>query len=940
MAKKKGKSKGRKVVPISATSAKARAKASGQKRKQDAAAPSPAKAKRLRFKIPAGLSQPLRQLAIRLRLSRSAASPAAPKGGQLKRGWGSLGGRHPSFKGLLRQLWSVDGIAAVLLAVLLFYPPYFRGLFFARELLPTHIFTAMLFTLLAFHKIRRREPLFSQHPLDWSVIALLVLYGTSTIAAWNARDAVAALLKMANYAAVYWMLAYSVRSLKAVRGYLSVFFASGSGVALLGLGAAFGTFHYKDAFVGGRIYSSLQYPNTLAAYLTAINLFGVYLWSEARGLAARLLMTAGNYLIFLAFLGTQSRGALLIYPLGLFVLLAGILACPAEDRGIVLRRAFRLLGCFALQLVSAMAVFGRVMAAANASGSARLLGWLWLLGGAVLAVVLQVIWHCAETGIRLTAREGDKEVRRTLRPWVLPAAAFVLVVAVALGGYAVSRGSAAPAAMGWKAWLQRVESISLEDLNAQDRINWSRDAFRIIASSPTIAILGAGGGGWNALYHRFQDYLYYTTEVHNHLMQVGVETGIPGMVAFIAIWVSLAVAVFRIRRSPGGSRFEVWGTAWAVFSAALALGLHSLINFNLSLGAVAILLWGLFGLERGLERLSEADPAASGKVIRHPGRRLSPGVQYAVAGALAGAFFLLSLALAAGDSFAQAAGAALKAGDAGTAVEKLEMAMRYDPWTASYRAQLAQILLYQGEQQKDGRAIRRAQEILRSAVGKSRGDFELRILYARSLFSSGNFKEGIEQLEEAVRIIPLKQEVYDSLAAGYFEAGRYLLELAAQNREGAGSQAGRADELQAEGRSYLEKAMEVPGRIEARMAAVPREHLRLWRRAPLLTPSFAVRLKAGEAAALLGRWQEAEENLSAAAGDPKLKPEAILWRGLALKAQGKGGEGLIEEALRLKPDLKDEREKIEKLLPAGTPEAAAAQRPGHSESSRRGPQKR
>ena len=65
---------------------------------------------------------------------------------------------------------------------------------------------------------------------------------------------------MANYAAIYWLLAYSVRSLSVVRGYLGVLLASGVGVSLLGLGAAIGTFPYKDAFVGGRIYCQPPVP--------------------------------------------------------------------------------------------------------------------------------------------------------------------------------------------------------------------------------------------------------------------------------------------------------------------------------------------------------------------------------------------------------------------------------------------------------------------------------------------------------------------------------------------------------------------------------------------------------------------------------------------------------------------------------------------------------
>ncbi|HHW41399.1 MAG TPA: hypothetical protein GXX19_09695 [Syntrophomonadaceae bacterium] len=992
MARKKQKSKGKKVVPITA---KARTKGTRQKSKREAAAAPAAGARRLRFRLPGGagggmekarqgLSRTWRELAIRLRLSRAgkAAPPVEGNRASLQRGkgrqarpavgrgipaarrtaagrrastlagyWQAFGERCPRLQALLRQAATVDGLVAILLAVLLFYPPYFRGLFFARELLPTHIFTAMLFALLAFYKIYRREPLFSRHPLDWAIVALLALYTTSSIAAWNARDAVGAILKMANYAAVYWMLAYGVRSLSAVRNYLAVFFTSGTGVAVLGLGAAFGTFRYKDAFVGGRIYSSLQYPNTLAAFLTAINLFGLYLWAEARHLASKLLLSVGNYLLFLTFLGTQSRGALLIYPLGLLVLLLGLtggvqepgakqkaadVGCRvpgAAPRGLpgrsgaAWRGAARVLGHFALQLVSALAVFGKVMAAANSHS--QLAGWLWVLAGAAVAALLQLLWHYAENGIRLPAGEGGPAVQRTLKPWVLPAAGLVLALAIAAGGFALARQAAAPAATGsgavWKSWVQRLESISLKDENAQDRLNWSRDALRIMASSPLNAILGAGGGGWNALYHRYQDYLYFSTEVHNHFMQVGVETGIPGLLAFIAIWIFFFAGSVRTWRAAGDrSQQALRGTAWAIFSGALALGLHSLIDFNLSLGAVAILLWGLFGLERGLERISTFEERdASGKVVRHPGARLSPGVQGAIVGVLAGAFFFLSLALALGDNYAQAAAAALKNQDARAAVENLDRAIRYDPWTTSYRTQLAQILLYQGTQQQDGAAIRKAQETLRAAVQKSRGDFQLRLLYARALFNGGQVREGVGQLEEAVTLMPLKQEVYDNLAVGYLEAGRFLLEQAGQNRQAAGGQGGNVEELRAQGRSYLEKALQVPGRIEARMAAVPKEHLKLWRRAPLLAVSPSVKLKAGEAAVLLGKWPQAETYLAAAAQDPMLKPEALLWHGLALNRQGKDGEKLIGEALKLNQDLAKERERIEKILP-GRPAAGTA----------------
>lgn len=970
MAKKKQKSKGKNVISLAA---KAQQKKKAEKQKQATAAAKltkikkpaqPDKAKRFRFRLPTGFGERIgniqlgikrswHELAIKLRLSRveKEAPPRSRDGkavlprrgsqrpsgrrqavkertlvGSLRERWDDFGDRHPRFQraaqgagGLLKPLATVEGIFAVLLAVLLFYPPYFRGLFFAQELLPTHIFTAMLFAFFASYRIYRRQPLFSRRPLDYAVVLLLVLYATSSIAAWNTREALGAVLKMANYAAVYWLLSYSVQSIKAVRNYLAVFFVSGTGVALLGLGAAIGAFHYNDAFVGGRIYSSLQYPNTLAAFLTAINLCGLYLWTEARPRAVKILFAAGNYLLFLTFLGTQSRGALVFYPLALLILLIGL---PGRER-------WRTLGQFVLQLAASAAVYGRVMACTT--GKAQLAGWLWVLAGAVLISLLQLAWSYLEQGAAVTAGKDSQAGRRTLKPWVRPAAGVMIVLVIAAGGYALTRAAATPAAGSqavWKSWVQRIETISIKEKNAQERIIWSRDAFRIMTSSPRNALLGAGGGGWNALYHKYQDYYYFSTEVHNHFMQVGIETGFPGLLTFIAIWIFFFVSTLRAMR-PSGSKppQESRALSWAVFSGALALGMHSLIDFNLSLGAVAILLWGLFGLGRGLERLS--GPVSEPRIAEVKGRaRRKQSVkqietwwqsqifQGVVVGVLFCACFFTSLTLVLGQKYAQAASESVKGQDVRAAVANLEQAIQHDPWTASYRSDLANLLMYQYQavEQKDRSLINKVQDNLGIAVRNDRGNAELRLLYAQALFNSARIDEGLEQMEAAADLVPFRQDVYENLAVGYMSAGRFLLEQADAAQGESKEQAEDVKMLREQGRKYLELAVEAPGRLEARMAAVPQKYLEYWTKAPHLKVSPMINLKAGEAAVLLGRWPLADTRLTAALEDPNLKPEAILWRGLALEKQQKDGDGLISEALKLQPELAEERDKINTLL--------------------------
>jgi len=60
----------------------------------------------------------------------------------------------------------------------------------------------------------------------------------------------------------------------------------------------------------------------------------------------------------------------------------------------------------------------------------------------------------------------------------------------------------------------------------------------------------------------------------------------------------------------------------------------------------------------------------------------------------------------------------------------------------------------------------------------SRGDVELRVLYAEALLQMGEVEDGAAQLKEAVKLRPLQQNLYEYLSLGYLTAGRFLLEQA------------------------------------------------------------------------------------------------------------------------------------------------------------------
>lgn len=115
---------------------------------------------------------------------------------------------------------------------------------------------------------------------------------------------------------------------------------------------------------------------------------------------------------------------------------------------------------------------------------------------------------------------------------------------------------------------------------------------------------GAGAGAWNALYHRYQDYLFWTTETHNHFVQVAIETGIIGLMSFLAMWAGLLfITGWRAKRFfvlDNKNNIEEqtgkWILNWGVACAAILIGVHAFFDFDLSLGAMDVLLWSLLAL--------------------------------------------------------------------------------------------------------------------------------------------------------------------------------------------------------------------------------------------------------------------------------------------------------------------------------------------------------
>lgn len=760
-------------------------------------------------------------------------------------------------------LWYLSFSALLLL---LFYPPFFRGLFFPVEQRWTLILATLTFVSTWLWKFSRQEVSFLKSPLDYAALALVGVYVLSSLQPASRSLALAEVSKVTLYFLVFWLIVQLNRNQLTTAWILHSLYAAGIGVSLAGLLTATGIVYIKDGFVGGRIYSTLQYPNALAAYLMGISFLGFYLWSKAGNLP-RLAYAAGNYLILMVFIGTGSRGAYLVYPLTLALY---FLLTP---------KGFRLGFLAHLAATSVCALVGnRFLSLAVAQ---EFIGaWKWFLLGLALAIGLQLL------GI------GAARLVSSARARLAFALSLSLLLAAGVYGYFAVLTPSVPVqgpsqALVWERILpsqiiQRIKDINLETRSSRERIEWTQDAINMIKERP---FLGYGGGGWEATYRQYQRYFYNSTQVHNYYAQLAVETGLVGIAVVAALWISfLFTAVRNYFFYQGESRLLVA----SFLAGSLSLGLHAALDFDLALGAVSILLWSLWGLMRSLERWRRKEEA-----LLSPREFSQVQVKYASAVALVALFiFVFSVSFLAGTASAREGLQAYQQGNLHVAASKLEEALKYDPFMASYAADLASIYLREGKQAE-------ALKLALQAVQKEPYNYLLRLRLAEVYWALGEVEEAVRALEKARDLAPWVASTWESLARGYVAGGiRYLQQ----------NQLGKAKEL-------FTLALSLPPEIERRLKLLG-DLEKLHNEKPGgLNLSPALRLEVAKAQYFLGQGKEALENLTAAAQGKELELEAKLWKALALAQQGQSAMAnqLLEELRKSNPELVTQFSQIQAL---------------------------
>lgn len=760
------------------------------------------------------------------------------------------------------------------LIFLLFYPPFLRGLFFPPELLMTHMFTAVLFALCWYDKLLKREVSFLSDPLDYSMLAFVLVYGISLIGAVNMRGAVGELLKVINYFMVYWISAQTVKSERDIKNLYRAIYLSAVGVAAIGLGAGTGLVEYPGAIEGSRIYSTLQYPNTTAAFLSLATFLGFALLNTSLTRVGKMIYSSGNMLLVTVIVMAQSRGSWFMYP---FILTLFFIGMPRRYRFPTL---YNLAVAVGVGLQAARVLQPRIQSGAGALK--------YIILGAAVAVIAQWLYDFV-TGW-LDRREVPLKTRRLLGAGVIAYAVVVFIVYITYTAQAVPTVSShfAPAEA-----VKRAGTMTSQETSAVARIDLTKAAFRMSLDYP---VNGLGGEGWNALYHRYMPYLMFSSETHNYPAKVLVETGFTGLFVLFSVWFFWARNLFRLWKA--GLAEESWFLVWTGGAAAAALVIHSLYDFDLSMGAMGIVLWGLWGIPRGAENALSSNKMAAPATWK----KLTA---LCLAGAVgAAALFVPAACLyAAGMAGAEGARQMTKQNWV-QAEEKLLKAVRLDPFTASYAADLAHVYTIKGMAGNDPSQIELSDSYANRAVRWDPYNYKVRLRLMMISLLSGRVERAVGDAESLLAHNPLDVHNFEILGKVYITAGRYLYESGSKDKA----------------RQYWQKTGELQKQLEQKIRELDKDHV-MWKGEPLqVTP--VVNLYLGEAAYLLGDYHKALELLEEASSDKKglpepLRVEARLYLAALKAKEGRAGEAEHEIGQLAKsfPGVAEEFRRILKITP-------------------------
>jgi len=450
----------------------------------------------------------------------------------------------------------------LILAIILFFSPYARGLYFNEDFYSIGFILSLL-TIVFIIRIF----LYKEIDILKSVIIILLLpffrylsliVAESPMGTWNE------IIRWTSYSSFLLLLFWASQK-KGIKKWMPVVFQfTGIGIAIFMMVAFFGWVSIKDAIVANRFAGVFQYPNTFGLVMAIFYFFSLAMLLKDRITTWSIFLYATPLVLFLLnLLQSYSRGVWLLFPIIWFI---GLFFYSIKNQ-------FEYILYTLISAVCSLIVFAAFSQGVGNKGIILLVGSLLITTG--------IIYFLKTYGEKFFDRWIAKLESFKFSRSYLPIIIFLLSIGLVLD--LLNNGLVAqmlPARM-----RERLTNIDLSASTATERFIFLKDAFKMSGDSP---ILGFGGEAWATLYPAYQTTPYISNKIHNGYAEWLVEMGWLGLIIYLLVFGYFLYRIFQSARKEKDSLYV------GILLALMLIFSHSFIDFNFSFGALWFMIMWLF----------------------------------------------------------------------------------------------------------------------------------------------------------------------------------------------------------------------------------------------------------------------------------------------------------------------------------------------------------
>lgn len=623
----------------------------------------------------------------------------------------------------------IELIILIGILAILFVGSFFQGLFFEGDILIAFIIFGILLMLFAFSSSIRDYPLI-KNKAEVCLLIYGLMYIVSIIAAANQWLAILGAMKVIFYLLVFWLVSRINENGKYDNVIINFFIVLSIALCFTGIVSALQIYEFPDAFKGERINSSLQYPNTLAAWLTASSVLTMYQILKQKSIKGFIFLNIAYFIQVFTFFGTLSRGGFLLI-LGIYLL---YIVFNPEQKGKTL-----VYSCTTGVIAFISSYFFLNLVVQENSQ----LAVMYFVAGLIINIVSGYIIY-----------KGYDKVKNKVNKKVIAVVLGVifLIAVIALVEY-----------LPRLKLFDRFAALNIKQSSIFMRFTYYKDSLEMILSQP---LVGYGGGGWGGAYKLFRSYGYYSSELHNNILQVAVEIGVVGVVSYLVGLILVFTNIVRNRNIK----------AWSLIIAALTLFLHGAIDFDFSLPVYSVFFWILLGLINTRQGLTINTNYSIKKI----------GIA-----AISVVLVVSSTCFSLANDYSNKA---FQIRNANKSILLLEKAAKANPFKAPVLANLAQTKIQQLIYTKDLKYLNEAMAIADKLIKKEKNEPNWQFLKAQYLIINKKYDEAADIIDNAYLLDICGNTVYQRMSNMYIDLAKtYILtENDVEN-----------------GKKYLQKAVDV-----------------------------------------------------------------------------------------------------------------------------------